>query len=197
MIDHICVATSKNQEDDKISIYAESKGLDVFRGSLNDVSYRALEASKKYNYDSFLRVCADRPFLDSKIYDDMINIHKNNNFDITTNIFPRTVPPGLTGEIININALEKMLKLTNDPIDKEHVTRYFYQNPKMFKIYNCDFFDNKTIIELRLVIDDMRDLERSRWIASNLKNNNTILNETKEIISLAKQWEINNKTTKL
>jgi hypothetical protein len=67
----------------------------------------------------------------------------------------------------------------------------------MFKIYNCDFFDNKTIIELRLVIDDMRDLERSRWIASNLKNNNTILNETKEIISLAKQWEINNKTTKL
>lgn len=197
LIDHICVATSKNQEDDKISTYAESKGLDVFRGSLNDVSNRALEASKKYNYDSFLRVCADRPFLDSKIYDDMINIHKNNNFDITTNIFPRTVPPGLTGEIININALEKMLKLTNDPIDREHVTRYFYQNPEMFKIYNCDFFDNKTIIDLRLVIDDMRDLERSRWIASNLQNNNTILNETKEIISLAKQWEINNKTTKL
>ena len=41
----------------------------------------------------------------------MINIHKNNNFDITTNLFPRTVPPGLSGEIINVNSLETILRL--------------------------------------------------------------------------------------
>ena len=133
LIDHFCIATSKNQEDDIISAYAESMGLDVYRGSLDDVAKRAFEASKKYSYDSFLRVCADRPFLDSKLYDNMINIHKNNNFDITTNLFPRTVPPGLSGEIINVNSLETILRLTSDSIDREHVTRYFYQILKILK----------------------------------------------------------------
>tara|TARA_X000000950_G_scaffold285054_1_gene389701 strand:- start:151 stop:867 length:717 start_codon:yes stop_codon:yes gene_type:complete len=197
LIDHFCLATSKNQEDDIISTYAESMGLDVFRGSLDDVAKRAFEASKKYSYDSFLRVCADRPFLDSKLYDNMINIHKKNNFDITTNLFPRTVPPGLSGEIINVNSLETILQLTTDTIDREHVTRYFYQNPKNFKIYNCDIFKDKTTIDLRLVIDDERDLERSRWIVSNLEKKKKIIDETEKIISLAKQWEINNKTIKL
>ena len=167
-------------------------GLDVYRGSLDDVAKRAFEASKKYSYDSFLRVCADRPFLDSKLYDNMINIHKNNNFDITTNLFPRTVPPGLSGEIINVNSLETILRLTSDSIDREHVTRYFYQNPKNFKIYNCDIFKDKTTINLRLVIDDERDLERSIWIQSKLKKTSNPKDETNQIISLAKEWEKNN-----
>ena len=101
----------------------------MFRGSLDDVAKRAFDASKYYNYSSFLRVCADRPFLDPSIYDEMLKIHNENNYDITTNIFPRTVPPGLTGEIINVNAFERLIRSTKDAKDREHVTRYFYHNP--------------------------------------------------------------------
>ena len=75
LVDHICLATSTNSEDDKIVEYAKYKGLEVFRGSLDDVAKRAFDASKYYNYSSFLRVCADRPFLDPSIYDEMIKIH--------------------------------------------------------------------------------------------------------------------------
>lgn len=194
-VDHVCIATSNNKEDDKIAAYANSRGIDVFRGSLDDVTQRAVDASSKFNYTSFLRVCADRPFLDSQIYDNMINIHKENNDDITTNIFPRTVPPGLTGEIIEVKSLQRVIELTSDPKDREHVTRFIYQNSEMFSIYNCDPFKDDTLINLRLVIDDQIDLERSRWIVSNLKNNN-IDNETDQIIMLAKEWEKNNKIIK-
>ncbi len=196
LVDHVCIATSNNEEDDKICAYANSRGIDVFRGSLDDVAQRALDASRKFDYTSFLRVCADRPFLDSKLYDNMINFHKENNYELTTNIFPRTVPPGLTGEIIDVKSLQRVIELTTDPIDREHVTRYIYQNSEMFRIYNCDPFKDDTLTELRLVIDDHRDLERSRWIVSNLKKNNNIDNETNQIILLAKEWEKNNKIIK-
>ena len=191
LIDHICIATSTRKEDDKISLYAESRGLDVFRGSLDDVALRALNASKKYNYDSFLRVCGDRPFLDYKIYDKMIATHKKNDYDLTTNIFPRTVPPGLTGEIVNVKSLQNILKLTNNANDREHITRFFYRNSDQFKINNCNFFTDKNILDLRLVIDDSVDLERSKWIISNMKNNNQRTNELNQVIELAKKWEIN------
>lgn len=192
LVDHVCLATSTNCEDDKIVKYAKDRGLDVFRGSLDDVAKRAFDASKYYNYSSFLRVCADRPFLDPSIYDEMIKIHNENNYDITTNIFPRTVPPGLTGEIINVNSFERLIRSTKDAKDREHVTRYFYHNPDKFKIFNFDPFDDRNIIDLRLVIDDQKDLERSIWIQSKLKKTSNPKDETNQIISLAKEWEKNN-----
>lgn len=192
LVDHICLATSTNSEDDKIVEYAKYKGLEVFRGSLDDVAKRAFDASKYYNYSSFLRVCADRPFLDPSIYDEMIKIHNENNYDITTNIFPRTVPPGLTGEIINVTSFERLIRSTKDAKDREHVTRYFYHNPDKFKIFNFDPFNDKNILDLRLVIDDQRDLERSIWMQSKLKKTSKPRDETIQIISLAKEWEKNN-----
>jgi len=190
LIDHICLATSTNPEDDIIESAANSFGIDVFRGSLNDVTTRAVEASNHFNYDSFLRLCGDRPFLDGNIYNDLIAIHKKNQCDITTNIFPRTVPPGLTGEVIKLEALKKSLSLTDNHIDREHVTRYIYKNPSKFSITNIDCFTNKDLIKLRLVVDDEIDLNRSRWITKKLNERKCEFN-TMEIIDLAKEWEKN------
>lgn len=189
-IDHLCVATSDNKDDDKISSYAKSRGLSVYRGSLEDVADRALQACKTFNYDSFLRICADRPFLNPQLYDSMIEIHNKNTYDVTTNIFPRTVPPGLTGEVINVNSLEKLLNKTENFLDREHVTRYFYQNSDNFKIYNCNFLKDPSDIDQRLVIDDSRDLERSRWVVKNLESNSDF--DIREIIRLSKEWESKN-----
>jgi spore coat polysaccharide biosynthesis protein SpsF len=188
LIQHFCIATSNEAEDDKIVEFANENGIDVYRGSLNNVIERATEASIKYKYDSFLRVCGDRPFLDSEIYDRMITLHKKDKNDLTTNIFPRTVPPGLTGEIIDVKSLIQVLNLTSNKLDSEHLTRYYYNNSKKFKIYNYESFKDKETIKLRLVIDDNDDLLRTRWIVSQLDENNITNSQTNKIISLAKDW---------
>lgn len=188
-IDHFCIATSNNVEDDKIALFAKTNGIDVFRGDLDNVIDRGLGAARQYKYDNFLRICGDRPFLDVDIYDEMISIHKEGDYDLTTNIFPRTVPAGLTGEIINVNSLAKVLNSTSDQLDKEHVTRYFYNNSKEYKIFNCKFFDQQETLNLRLVVDDQDDLNRARWIASNLNKNEKLNFQTLKIISLAKDWQ--------
>ncbi len=188
-IEHFCIATSNNQEDDKIALFAKQNKINLYRGSLNNVISRALEASKKYQYDSFLRICGDRPFFDVDIYDKMISIHKNGKYDLTTNIFPRTVPPGLTGEIIDVKSLDKVSKFTSDLLDREHVTRYYYNNSEKFKIFNCDFLHKKENLKLRLVVDNEDDLNRARWISSNLNETEKLSIRNKKIISLAKDWQ--------
>ncbi len=188
-IEHFCIATSNDKEDDKIALFAKQNKINLYRGSLNNVIHRALEAAKKYQYDSFLRICGDRPFFDIDIYDKMISVHKTGKYDITTNIFPRTVPPGLTGEIIDVKSLGKVLKYTSNTLDREHVTRYYYNNSEKFKIFNCDFLHKKENLKLRLVIDDMDDLNRARWISSNLDENENLSRNKEKIISLAKDWQ--------
>tara|TARA_B100000029_G_C17555858_1_gene951666 strand:+ start:1184 stop:1879 length:696 start_codon:yes stop_codon:yes gene_type:complete len=187
-IDHLCIATSVKKEDDIISSFGKSKGIDVYRGSLNDVTQRAIDTAQYFGYDNFIRICGDRPFLDHLIYDLMISTHLKNKNDLTTNIFPRTVPPGLTGEIVSIKSLKKMYSMYLDFEDKEHVTRYYYKNPSKFSILNMDFPFSKKNIAARLVIDDEDDLKRCTWIDKQINNNN-LTNNTETIISLAEEWE--------
>ena len=191
LIDHMCVATSLNPEDDIIESTANSFGIDIYRGSLNDVADRAFNAANKFGYDHFLRVCGDRPFLDYKIYDELISNHIKDCNDLTTNIFPRKVPPGLTGEVINVKALEKLLSLTENQEDREHVTRYFYQNSSDFKIQNVASHNFNNIDNVRLVIDDEKDLSRAEWILKKIKQNGNVV-DIQEIISLARLWKKNN-----
>ena len=81
---------------------------------------------------------------------------KNKNYDLITNIFPRTFPSGLSVEIIKTNTLGKSLKLFSK-LDKEHVTRYFYRKSSEFKIKN---FRNKKINNLKkLSIDTLKNLK--------------------------------------
>lgn len=187
-VSHICVATSDKKEDDIIASYSKSQNIDVYRGSLTDVAARAFDAAIYFGYDHFLRVCGDRPFLDGKIYDELISDHITNDNDLTTNILPRSVPPGLTGEVIKVSALKKVLDLTSSPEDREHVTRYFYHNTSDFKITNVEYFNDKEINNLRLVIDNENDVNRVLWIIKNLQEKKCHFN-TKAIISLAKSWE--------
>ena len=191
-IDHICVATSVNSEDDIIEKVSKLHGVDVFRGDLNDVTQRAIDAARCFRYTSFLRLCADRPFFDGNIYDDLIFNHKKNKHDLTTNIFPRSVPPGLTGEVVSLEALEKCILMTEDIFDREHVTRFIYNNPSKFSIQNIKYFNDKDIIDLRLVVDNEVDLKRAIWIAEKIGKAKGDF-PTKEIIQLAKKWKTENK----
>ena len=53
-VDHICIATTKNAEDDLIEEFATSKNIDFYRGKDKDVAHRALGACLKFNYKNFL-----------------------------------------------------------------------------------------------------------------------------------------------
>jgi len=165
LVKKIVVTTSKEKSDQKLFKLLKSKNVNVFRGSLNNVSKRVLDAAKKYKSKYFLRVNGDSPMIDSTVIDKAIRIHKNNkSFDLITNVFPRTFPSGQSVEIIRAKILDMNIKLmTNE--EKEHITKYFYRNSSNFKIKNFTCNKNYKYKNIKkMTIDYKYDLPKIKKI---------------------------------
>ena len=155
-ISKIIVATSNKKTDDKLVKFLKKIKVQFFRGSLTNVAQRILDLASSKKQRFFLRISGDSPLIDYRLIDKAISIlNKNMNYDIVTNIFPRSFPKGQSVEIIRTNILKahinKMSKL-----EKEHVTKYFYKNSKNFYIKNFrNKLNNKSI---KLAVDTKIDL---------------------------------------
>lgn len=188
-ITNLIIATSNNNLDDSLVNHIEKIDIDIFRGSLEDVTLRAYNCCKKYSLDAFVRICGDRPFFDPDETNKAIEIFKYNKkyqiVDLLTNT-NRNVAPGLKIEIISSKALKKVLECTKSLDDREHLTKYIYNNPNKFNISHLvrpPYNDEKN----RYVIDDNIDLERTKYILKNIDLSNTFNME--EIIKITDEWQ--------
>ena len=79
-----------------------------------------------------------------------------------TNTFPRTFPIGLSVEVISSKVFLNSYKNITKKQNKEHITSYFYENSKKYKIYNIS---NKVNYSgLTLAIDTDQDLKYMRQL---------------------------------
>jgi len=161
MIKKLVIATSSKKSDDPLAQYLKRNFTNIYRGSLRNVAQRMYYAAKKFNANYFIRISGDSPFLDKKIIEKAIKIHKKNinKFDLITNVFPRTYPQGQSVEIIKSSLLKKTIPLMNVD-EREHVTKYFYKYPKIFRIKN---FKARKKSNKKLSIDTKKDLERLKY----------------------------------
>ena len=187
-VDKLIIATSIDVEDDSIVKFAEAEGIDVFRGSLDNVVERALAACECFNLTRFARIFGDRPFFDPELVSSLIQIHSRYDLDLATTTFPNTFAPGLAAEVINTEALRRINGLFLENEDREHVTKYFYSHAKDFKIKNIENSSNIDMEGLHLAVDDKDDLKRARWIASQLNKDSEHHFSMKEIILHARNW---------
>ena len=160
----LVVATTKLKIDDKIVRLVQKKKIKVFRGENKNVLKRLLDAAIYFKYKKFIRISADSPLIDIKqIKKSIIFANKKKNFDIITNCFPRMAHHGQSVEIINTNILKKISKLNLKKTDKEHVTKYIYENSKNFNIFNFNYDKTKMKIK-NLSVDTYNDLIKIRKI---------------------------------
>ena len=153
----IVVATSKNKSDDKLVKHLKALQIPYFRGDLHNVAKRMLDLASKKKAKYFLRISGDSPLLDYKIINKAIDIQKKTKtkYDLITNIFPRTFPKGQSIEIIKTLTLKRYIHDFSKN-EKEHVTKFFYNNPEKFKIKN---FKNKMKKKIFVqTIDTKKDL---------------------------------------
>ena len=156
----ILVATSNSKSDNDLVRYLKSINVDFHRGNLVNVAKRLFDGAKKRGRKYFIRISADSPLIDSKILDKMISIFKKEkfkNYDIITNVFPKTFPKGYSIEIIKTSTIGKNLKFMNLS-EKEHVTKFFYKNHEKFKIKNVMNFNRKKY-RLNRTVDKKKDLK--------------------------------------
>ena len=98
-------------DDDKIENFCIEKDIPCFRGPLEDVAKRMLDAAQYYKKDAFVRINGDSPLIDPCIISNAIKIYQNKNYDLVTNVFPRSFPIGQSVEVIRTSTFNKMYNL--------------------------------------------------------------------------------------
>ncbi len=157
----IVIAIPKKSSDNKLYQYLKKK-YHVYRGDEVNVAKRMMFAAKKYNAKFFIRISADSPLIKPKLIDQFIKAKKENkNYDIITNVFPRTFASGQSIEIIKTKILEKNIKLMKKN-ELEHVTTFFYKNYKKFKIKNIFNKSKKKLIKNS--VDTKNDLNKLKHL---------------------------------
>tara|TARA_B100000886_G_C20389402_1_gene477565 strand:+ start:699 stop:1373 length:675 start_codon:yes stop_codon:yes gene_type:complete len=153
----IVVVTSNYKSDQRLITFLKKNNIIYFRNSLSNVLDRLLKCALKYNAKYFIRINGDSPFIDCKVIDKMITVHKANpyKFDLITNVFPRTFPKGQSVEIIKTNCLKNISNKKLSRHHKEHVTKYIYDNNKLFKIMNLSH--KIDLSDYSLAVDSQHD----------------------------------------
>jgi spore coat polysaccharide biosynthesis protein SpsF len=158
-IDKIVVATTLLERDNAIVEEAERLNVYYFKGSERDVLSRYYYAAKENSTDVVVRVTSDCPLISNEVTEKVIQYYLDNNFkyDYVSNTIDRTYPRGLDTEVFSFNALERAFNEAKSERDREHVTPYIWDNPKMFKVYQ---YKNKiNYSNLRWTLDTMEDFQ--------------------------------------
>jgi spore coat polysaccharide biosynthesis protein SpsF len=165
-LDDIIVATSNEKSDDNLAIVCAAAGYRVYRGSLNDVLDRFVQAIKNDSCDHVVRLTADCPLTDPNVIDEIIKQHLKGKNDYTCNTLPPTFPDGLDAEIFTISALLNAWKNAILPSHREHVTPYIYNHPEIFTLDN--YANNQDLSQMRWTVDEAEDFDFVTEVYKNL-----------------------------
>ena len=157
-ITKLVVSTSLKKSDDNLISYLKKNNVKVFRGNLNNVAERLYKTAKKYKAKSFIRISGDSPLIDYKLLDRLINIYNNGKFDICTNVMNRSFPKGQSIEVFSTNIFLQNFFNIKNCFYLEHVTKYFYKNYKIFKIFNLSSEINYS--KINLSVDTKKDFDK-------------------------------------
>ena len=153
----IVVATSNEESDSAIVEFCKQNGIRFFCGSLEDVASRYLSVAQIHDLDSFVRISGDSPLIDPLLVDYAVGTFLNNDYDVVTNLFPRTYPPGMSVEVIKARVFSDAIQNYVSAEQKEHVTSYFYENTNVYSIWNIE--SNFSLHPVSLAVDTMQDFE--------------------------------------
>jgi spore coat polysaccharide biosynthesis protein SpsF len=166
----IVVATTSAPPDQVIVEQCERLGVSYFCGSENDVLDRYYQAADTNKADAVVRITSDCPLIDPDLVDQTIDAFKDKGADYASNIWPRTYPRGLDIEVFTAAALERAWREAHEPHQREHVTPYFYEHPKSFRLVSVSGKINHS--HYRWTLDTREDLELLRAIYSRFDNRN-------------------------
>lgn len=165
-LDTIVVATSVEASDNPIAEYCQQHGINHYRGHMTDVANRFKEASVKYRLDAFVRVNGDSPLLDQRLIEKGVSLFLGGDFDLVTNVMPRTYPRGQSVEVLRAATYRSAYARMKATEELEHITQYFYRHPEDFRIRN--FSLKEDLSQVQLCVDTREDLDTFKTIVSRM-----------------------------
>lgn len=158
-LDEILIATTELDSDQPIVDFCRKEKISVFRGNEKDVLDRYYQAAKFIRAEVVVRLTSDCPLIDPAVVDQILDTFYQHcpEIDFVGNVKPATFPDGMDTEIFSFNALERSWKETKNPLEREHVTPYFYDEPGRFRALNVEAKED--LSRYRVTVDYPEDFE--------------------------------------
>ncbi|MGH7380760.1 MAG: cytidylyltransferase domain-containing protein [Candidatus Methylomirabilales bacterium] len=157
-LDAVVVATSTDPTDDPVARFCRQGARQCFRGSLDNVASRFKDVLDTSKLDAFVRISGDSPLLDPKVVDRGVELFLKGDYDVVTNVFPRSFPRGQSVEVVRAGTFRRAFERAWSEDELQHVTLYFYRHPEWFRILN--FGADADYSGVHLAVDTIEDMER-------------------------------------
>lgn len=157
-LDDIVIATTNSPKDDVMVEFAKEYEVEIYRGSENDVLGRVLEAAKVFKADIICEVTGDSPIIDPALVEQLIQTYLHNSVLYVNNV-NQGLPDGMGAQIFSTEALAKSEGMTNDPLDREHVTLHIKRNTNLFPAIYIGTMPSMTSLGLAVTLDEKEDYE--------------------------------------
>lgn len=167
LLDRLVVATTIDTLDDRLVDECVRLGVDVVRGSTDDVLHRFVDAVDGDPADAIVRICADNPFVDPVCIDDLIREHHANRAEYSHNHRPGDgcdYADGFGAEIIDRNLLTRLDEMKLSSSHREHVTLAVVDGTVPARRHACRAPVLLARPELAFDIDEPSDLDRLRTL---------------------------------
>jgi len=165
-VQQVVVATTENEEDDIVAETLREKGVEVYRGSVDDVLSRMYHAADAAEADIVVRITADDPFKDPGVIDEIVDKLLVEEVDYASNTLECTYPEGIDVEVVTMDSLSRAHHEATLPSEREHVTPYIWKNSDRFKLLNhCN---EKDLSHIRLTVDYPEDFKMAQRIYTEL-----------------------------
>jgi len=159
-LDEVIVATTEEKGDLPIIRFCEKIGVKSFRGSENDVMKRVLDTARHCEADLICELMGDSPFLDPTEINRAVTEYQARDCDYLSNFWPEnTYPLGFAVQVYRTEVLSRAEKMTQDPVDRSHVTTFIYQNPDLFVLEGIKAPSECHAPDLRMALDQSEDYE--------------------------------------
>ena len=182
----IVLATTTNKTDDVLKEFSIRMGIGCYRGSENDVMSRVIGAAESEGADIVVEITGDCPIIDPKIVEQTISVFKSNQVDYVSNGHIRSFPDGMDTQVFRLDALKRSAAMTNDRLDREHVTLHMRNHPELFTHAHLVAPPELHWPELGLTLDEPKDYELIKKIIEYFEPNEPLFT-CLDVITLLKQ----------
>ena len=194
----LLVCTSTEASDDIIADFCAAHGMNVFRGSLENVADRFLQAAKHMGYDYAVRINGDALFVDTHTYSNMVEICRQSDYDFISNVKGRSFPFGMSVEFVRTSFYEEIQeKIQASDRYREHVTLCLYEDEKLGKQHHHKNTVAPDLAGLDVALDEPKDWELYQEVMEKLGDEfyTCDLKQFEKIIeSIQNEYELAGKT---
>lgn len=120
----VIVCTSDHASDDVLADYLRTLEVSVYRGSLENVLERYIEAAEFFEVENIVRVTADNPFVDTGFLQESLPLFRE--YDYVDGIYEGGLIKGTGFELVKTFELKGIPSTEKD--HQEHVTLWLREN---------------------------------------------------------------------